>query len=427
MRRPPELTRPASRGRLSPLSRSVLFIAMLGSCVVLKEPAPFDILITIWMGLFLTSGMLGYLSRYRFAILGASLIAVTTVIGFPFTPAENFNIRFTAISLYMIAIWFSLIFAMPRCGDDVGKAVVVGWTLSAFVTTAMSDIIYFFRLPGAEIVVHGGRMFGLFKDANVFTAALILPLLASITRSVSQRGWRRVFWVISAAVIASGLFLGYSRGAWISAFISLFALLGLTLISRARPGTSLRTLVAFSVGMLVISVLIRSLLENREIADFFAHRSQIQSYDSDRFFTQFEALDAFFSNPLGYGPGISERMFSRAIHNLYIRAMVENGAIGLFGLLVLLGSSIAHSTMTAIRSRYADPHANAAVICACLWGVAVESVVIDTLHWRHFWVLLALAWWVPSASTITRERGRAGADATARPPGSSRGLPEAVS
>ena len=36
------------------------------------------------------------------------------------------------------------------------------------------------------------------------------------------------------------------------------------------------------------------------------------------------------------------------------------------------------------------------VIFACLVAMLVNGTVIDTLHWRNFWVLLALAWTLPS-------------------------------
>jgi len=41
---------------------------------------------------------------------------------------------------------------------------------------------------------------------------------------------------------------------------------------------------------------------------------------------------------------------------------------------------------------------SAKVLLACLAGLALNSLVIDTLHWRHLWLILALAWTVCTCS-----------------------------
>jgi hypothetical protein len=32
------------------------------------------------------------------------------------------------------------------------------------------------------------------------------------------------------------------------------------------------------------------------------------------------------------------------------------------------------------------------ILVASIGGQLVNSVVIDSIHWRHFWILLGLAW-----------------------------------
>lgn len=393
--------------RLPPSLQRPLMLASLTSCVVLIEPSPFDVLISVWLLLAALSGGFAYRSRYRVAMLGAAFFLLTTIAGLPFTPVSVFNLRFAAVSVYLVVVWFGLLFMIPRFGDQIGRTILRGWTISAVVTTSITAIIYLFRLPGFDIISRASRLFGLFKDANVFGAAIIPPLIFCISRSVGARGRSKFVWLAGAAVLAAGILLAYSRGAWGSTAISLAAFFGLTVLSRSQRGTSARTVLGFTVAMVVAGVGIAYLVQDSDIGTLVAHRSKLQAYDSERFGTQREAFAAFIENPLGRGPGISEKFFTRATHNLYIRAMVENGAFGFIGLMLLLLSTTLNTTISALRSRFADPEGNTAVVAACLWGVLVESFVIDTLHWRHLWILLALGWWVPSEAQIRRETNAA--------------------
>jgi len=107
------------------------------------------------------------------------------------------------------------------------------------------------------------------------------------------------------------------------------------------------------------------------------------------------AWQAAQDRPLGIGPGQSEETFRLGTHSSYMRVLTENGFLGFASfaafLLICLGRSF---KMAAITD---DDYWKKIflVACACIAGHIVNSGVVDTVHWRHLWFLLALPWFDP--------------------------------
>jgi O-antigen ligase len=75
-------------------------------------------------------------------------------------------------------------------------------------------------------------------------------------------------------------------------------------------------------------------------------------------------------------------------HNTFVRIWAENGpvALALFSVFLLLLS--AHALQECMGGRKLSP----AFVCAfaSLAGALLNAGVVDTLHWRHFWIILAV-------------------------------------
>jgi O-antigen ligase len=80
---------------------------------------------------------------------------------------------------------------------------------------------------------------------------------------------------------------------------------------------------------------------------------------------------------------------------MYLRILTENGILGflaLYGFFLLSLLRAAKGAVTLADKSHRDLFA---LVSACLLGIYVNGLVIDTIHWRHLWFLLGLAWWVP--------------------------------
>jgi O-antigen ligase len=110
-------------------------------------------------------------------------------------------------------------------------------------------------------------------------------------------------------------------------------------------------------------------------------------------------------HPLGIGPGNSvlqavpighrERpgmsFQAKEAHSDYVAYAIERGPIGLLGQVLWVLASLA---LVLGGAGVADPRRSAIVRAAMVGGLlasATHSVVIEKLHFRHYWLFLALA------------------------------------
>jgi O-antigen ligase len=120
----------------------------------------------------------------------------------------------------------------------------------------------------------------------------------------------------------------------------------------------------------------------------------VQEYDTNqRFYTQRRAIEAVERHPLGIGPGHAELDFNNvATHSMYLRALSENGIAGFLALYALVGLSLLRAFRMSATLPNQQWRALFTIVGACSLGMLVNGIVIDAIHWRHLWLLLALAW-----------------------------------
>jgi O-antigen ligase len=93
-------------------------------------------------------------------------------------------------------------------------------------------------------------------------------------------------------------------------------------------------------------------------------------------------------------------------HSLYVRTLAEQGFLGLFVALALVGATLAFAARNAWRGY--DLHGLSSLSLLAAWcGLLANSAFVDTLHWRHLWLVAALIW------ATTPRRRRAGSSAAA--------------
>jgi O-antigen ligase len=118
----------------------------------------------------------------------------------------------------------------------------------------------------------------------------------------------------------------------------------------------------------------------------------LQTYDGDRFSTQTKALEMAIEQPFGIGPGQAEIAFDYSTHSTYLRLLSENGPLALSAFVALLALTLLRSIHGARTLKNNNWRIVMAITSASLAGYIVNSFVIDTVHWRHIWLFLALPW-----------------------------------
>jgi hypothetical protein len=275
--------------------------------------------------------------------------------------------------------------------DMLRRGLIVGAMIAA--TSALAG--YFNLVPGGhDLLTLYERARGTFKDPNVLGAFLILPALF-VLQSVVSDDFRKSFRsAISLCIMALAILLAFSRAAWGGlAITAAFMLALMVLTSRSRAQRS-RILVMSVVAVIVVVMLIAVLLSFDSIGEMFRQRASFdQSYDEGRFGRfgrHILGADMALDLPFGIGPLQFHNYFPEDTHNSYLNAFMSGGWIAgvcypaLVFVTVILGFRHVFVPVPWQRAYLA--------IFAAFLGTVGESFVIDTDHWRHFWMMLGAMW-----------------------------------
>ena len=125
--------------------------------------------------------------------------------------------------------------------------------------------------------------------------------------------------------------------------------------------------------------------------EFLSERAALQDYDTQRFDAQASGFEVATEHPLGIGPGQFERISELSAHSTYVRALAEEGVLGAFVILGLVFLTLGFAARNVALG--ADTYGiGSAALLAAWCGLLANSFFVDTLHWRHLWLIAALIW-----------------------------------
>lgn len=369
----------------------LLFFMMLTSSFVLMEPSPYDLLMILVIG----GSLLFFLTSFTRDVF-MPLIVMLLILVFQLTSllaARELpdGVIYLAITIYLMFSWFSIVGLGQKIKTLLLQVIMNGYLISAVISAVIGILAYFHLLPFNDLLLMFGRAKAFFKDPNVFGPFLIMPSLYAINlfEKETSSKLKKTLYALTFLLLLTAIFVCFSRAAWGNWILSFLIYLILTKKELLRARIKTFTILAF----LCIPVLIW-LANSPFVESLFQSRLSMQRYDDSRFTTQKEAIITGLKNPFGIGPGQSEYTFQIAPHSLYARILTENGILSVSLFIILLFISVLKAYQSYKKSSN-DTAAYFSIIVACLIGLAFNSVFIDTLHWRHFWLILALAWCAP--------------------------------
>jgi hypothetical protein len=324
-------------------------------------------------------------------------------------------IQYAATSIYLslAALLFACLLA--RNTQSRLSALTKAYIAAAFIA-AVTGIMGYFNIPrgAGELLTLYGRADGLFKDPNVFGPYLIWPALLISARMLSVRISLRDCFRLS--VIVGGLFLSFSRGAWIHFAVSAAVMLALLFVSAPDRRFRLRLIVTTAAGLFLLLCLLAVLLSIPSVNELFLNRANaINPYDvgqGGRFQLQELALTSLLDLPNGMGPFEFARIFGLQQHNVYLQAFLVYGWVGGVSYILMLLVTLLiglRSAMIATPWQIWTITAFAAFV-----GEVGEGMVIDTDHWRHFFLILGMVWGLAAATRHFMQQGRSPAMGAAR-------------
>jgi O-antigen ligase len=201
-------------------------------------------------------------------------------------------------------------------------------------------------------------------------------------------------------ILAVGILFSFSRGAWAATAIG-FAIYGYVYTITAKTNRQRVKLAALVLlGVAVLGLILAAALQSSAISDLLEQRAALtQSYDvgpDGRFGGQMKAVGLILENPLGIGSEIFTRFYHHEeVHNVYLSMFLNAGWVGgLLYLMTCLGTLLL-GFRHALKKTATSPFF--LIVFAALAGNICEGVLIDSDHWRHFYLLLALVWGMMAA------------------------------
>ncbi|MFK7739350.1 MAG: O-antigen ligase family protein [Planctomycetota bacterium] len=378
--------------RMPRLLSCCVFAAFATSSIVMVEPAPCDLLFILTACVALLSGHAPIAMRSGIAVTIAALAFLAISTGSMMLAYKvGATVRFQGITIYVLLCFGIVTALIERYGVAFLRVAWAGLLFTLILTSMIGLLAHYRLLPNSQIFFRddsGLRVKSTFKDPNVFGPFLAMGatvLFGEMLRHAKLGAARLGAFGLCCYL----LLLSFSRGAWINfaAGMAVFVAIALT-IRQQRVLLSRLLRIAVVLGLIGVPVLGYMLVQT-DLFHYLESRLSLQSYDSERFGSQARALDLATVEFFGIGPGQwVDTRFGIATHNLYLRVLAESGWLGLasFGAFILTCVAAGWQGLRH-RSPYSIWYAGALAVIA---GTLLESVVIDTLHWRHFFWFLAL-------------------------------------
>jgi O-antigen ligase len=370
---------------------SVSFGVLLSGFVI-DEPAPYDlympVLIVAWgiVGLRISRAITPLVVLLIGMNIGG-MIAMTQMSDLASTPL------YLAVSLFL-ALTAIFVAAATDMRPGLYHVIFVTYVVAAVGTSTLGILGYFHAFPGAEIFTKYERAAGAFQDPNVFGPFLALPGIYLLYRVLTGSPARMIVYAAPLLIIVGGIFFSFSRGAWGLFGIAAILLTGALFLQSNSGIFRLRIVVMSIAALLFLALALLIALQIPSVAELFTTRAQlVQDYDSARLgrFARYTiGFQMAMEHPLGIGPLVFGLMFGEDTHDIWLKTLLDYGWLGFASYLVLICWTLAAGFRQLFLRRPWQPY----VLCAyvVLIGHIGLGTVIDTDHWRHFYLLLGLIW-----------------------------------
>jgi hypothetical protein len=394
---PPSTT--AAPGVLA-LQRALVWLVAASGAIVFIEPSPYELVTICAAVLFLATGL-----RLRLVLMPPVALLVILNVGYSIGAIPLLDQ--SDVFSWIMTSWYMAItvifLAMVLSEDTEARLDMLrrGLTVGAMIASLAAVAGYFNLVPGGhDLLTLYERARGTFKDPNVLGAFLILPALFMLQNVVTARFGKAFRSTIALAIMTLAILLAFSRAAWGGLVLTAAFMLALMVLTSPSNGERSRIVVMTVVATVAAVLLIAVLLSFDGIADMFRQRASFdQSYDEGRFGRfgrHILGADMALDVPFGIGPLQFHHYFPEDTHNSYLNAFMSGGWMSGIAYPALVFLTVALG-FRHVFVRVPWQRAYLAIFSAFL-GTVGESFVIDTDHWRHFWMMLGAMWGMIAAA-----------------------------
>lgn len=378
---------------------------------VIVEPSPYEVMFIVAFTVALAGGL--KLHRDTLPVL------VITLAFAPFALISPFFMRyqgvldgliFNLVTIFLlITSYFAANFVAQSPHANM-RLIAKAYVAIAVITALVGALAYVGILPGEDVFLRFGRAKAFFNDPNVYGPFLMLPAAIVLQRTLLGTGRAALWSGLAYLVIFVGVFVSFSRGAWGHFAATSLLVFAMAFFLEASAREKVRLLLIAIGGIMVLAAAMAVLLSIPVVAELFVHRFTLtQSYDTGetgRFGRIWYTLDLALNNPWGIGPlEFGYLRISEQPHNTYTNVLLTYGWGGALAYYVLVGWTLLVGSKTLLRP---SPHRTLLIpVFATFVPMILLSGIIDTDHWRHWFLVTGLVWGICVAYGAPDRSGRA--------------------
>ena len=394
---------PARVGRGSHrLAMALVWLGTASSGIVFAEPAPVDLALILLIILLPLAGLvtlsrplLVYLILWLLVVAGGCLGAMS---------AFDFSVAGKQVLITFYLSMASVVLAAFIQKDPVRhiRLIMNAYLIAALIATAAALVGYFNVVPPlTDLLTEFGRARGTFKDPNVFGAFVVPPLVYALYLSFNSRGAVTAIALVATGFLLLGALLSFSRGAWSNAAISL-GLYFVFSFASSRSNKFRFKMIGLAIAAAIFGAVVLGIaLQSPAVSLLLQERAQVeQSYDAlpnGRFAGHEIAKSLIAAHPFGIGPlQFGGHYHQEDVHEVYLNVLIGHGWLGGGAYIVIVLLSLCVGVACALIRGPAQ--GLSLMVLASYTGQVGEGFIVDTDHWRHFFLLMSIIWGVFLAS-----------------------------
>jgi O-antigen ligase len=332
-------------------------------------------------------------------------------IGYILMNMSDFTISFAgwrAVFLYMLTVFLAPFF-IDR--NFAGRLIqILLWTGTLIALHAVYQWIVKVPIPPTWVDASEHvrtRVYSVFGSPNVLGSYFILlfPVAAGYALSRNQRPIQRTVYAGMALLFALGLFMTYTRGAWMALFLALLVI-GALMDKR------------IFIGLVVASVAVTFVPQvHTRIAQLFQPLYWKKAAMNGRIARTLASYDVMRNNPffgagLGhYGGAVAARYFSAPYSdNYYAKTLAEMGLVGVLGFLGMM-AQIVRTIYIKIwklnqwkKGKFVEAGMFAGLLAVLIHNAVENIFEVPAMNFL-FWFLLSLLFVVAEGS-FADDRGK---------------------
>lgn len=359
---------------------------------VISEPAPYELMMVALIAIFFLSGL--RISRTVAILLAALLIFnVGGLVSLTQLKDLTDGPIYMAVSIFL-ALTSVFYAAVIEDRHQRLHIMFTGWVLAALGTATLGILGYFHAFPGSEQFTLYDRAKGAFQDPNVFGPFLVSPALYLIHGLLNGRAAMMPLRAGALLIIALGIFLSFSRAAWILFLFCAVMLVFIMLMKQRSTAFRLKILTFALMAAMLMAGGLAVALQFKQVSELFSNRTKlVQDYDGGhlgRFERHRIGFRLSLEHPLGIGPLVFGKTLGEDEHNIWLKTLTTYGWLGFATFITTLFASLVMGYRLLLRERPWQPYLM--IAWTVVLGHVIIGNVIDIDHWRHFYLLLGIIW-----------------------------------